>query len=155
MPSQIRVGCRVSAAVGPFLPIPAERANEGGRIRRHRSRYHGIVLRSFAEKQWTVYWEEVKKAADHFGNQLKLEKKETEKGLDGVDVEVILQNNYVKDQNGLDQALAMISGARQPRVSVPRRAPLGAAAMARATAAAALVSMAPGIPREGGAPSLE
>jgi hypothetical protein len=124
MPSQIRIGCRVSAAVGPFLPIAPERQNEGGRVRRHRSRYHGVVIRSFAEKQWTVYWEEVKKAADHFGNQLKFEKKAPVEGLVGLDLETILNNDYVKDQNGLDHALvsrvrAEQNGSRPLAVMMP------------------------------------
>jgi hypothetical protein len=106
MPSQIRIGCRVSAAVGPYIPIPPEQQMAEGIKRRSRSRYHGVVIRSFAEKQWTVYWEEVKKASNHFGQKLKFERKAPAEGLVGLDLESILNDNYVKDLKGLDRAWA-------------------------------------------------
>jgi hypothetical protein len=91
MLSQIRIGCRVSAAVGPYIPISLEQQ------------------RAFAEKQWTVYWEEVQKAADHFGQSLKFERKATAQGLAGLlDLESILNHNYVKDLTGLDRAWATL-----------------------------------------------
>jgi hypothetical protein len=106
MPSQICIGCRVSGAVGPYLPICPERQREGGRQRRSRSRYHGGVVRSFAEKKWTVYWEEVEKATDHSSQALKFEKKAPTEGLAGLDLESILNENYVQDLKGLDKAWA-------------------------------------------------
>jgi hypothetical protein len=117
MPSQIRIGCRVSAAVGPYIP----RAE--GSKRRSRSRYHGVVIRYFAEKQWTVY-EEVKKA-------LKFERKAPAEGLAGLDLESILNDNYAKDLKGLDRAWATTLGRQDHRGS--QEAP-AAASTGRTTA---------------------
>ena len=105
MPSQIRIGCRVSGAVGPCEPIPPERLSQGGKLRRHRTRYHGTVLRSVAEKQWTVYWEEVKKASDHYANNLKFESKAPSDGLSGLDLESIYNNDYFPGPNGQHDTL--------------------------------------------------
>jgi hypothetical protein len=64
------------------------------------------VIRSFSEKKWTVYWEEVQKAADHFGQALKFERKAPANALAGLDLESILNDNYVEDCHGLDRAWA-------------------------------------------------
>ena len=50
MPSQTRIACRVSGAVGPYMPIPPERQSQGGRLRRHRARYHGTASFARSEK---------------------------------------------------------------------------------------------------------
>ena len=126
MPSQICIVCRVSGAVGPYMPIPPERQSQGGRLRRHRAHYHGTVLRSIGEKQWTVYWEEIEKASDHFANTLKFESKAPTNGLEGLDLESIYNDHYYPGPNGLDHALLGTSRTerRPPVIATPHIPPV-------------------------------
>eukprot|EP00977_Amphora_coffeiformis_P013252 scaffold3416_cov185-Amphora_coffeaeformis.AAC.7 len=59
MPSTIRIGSKVSGAVGPLFPLGPESSQDPEkRARRHRERYHGVVLSSVDERTWGILWDE-------------------------------------------------------------------------------------------------
>ena len=74
MPSRIRIGNRVSGAVGDFIDPPA--CEGDGRKRRRRERCHGVVL-GLADKRgkWFVLWENEDEPKIECGNHLKDEGK--------------------------------------------------------------------------------
>jgi len=65
MPSVIRIGARVSAAVGP---LPAECPQSG---RRRHETWTGLVLASMLEKSWLIVWDQLGKSSVHPSRSLK------------------------------------------------------------------------------------
>jgi len=65
MTSVIRIGARVSAAVGP---LPAERLQTG---RRQQETWTGLVLASMPEKSWLILWDQSGTTSIHSGQSLK------------------------------------------------------------------------------------
>jgi len=65
MPSVIRIGARVSAAVGP---LPRDRPESG---RRKRATWTGLVIASMPERSWLVLWDPSGQATTHSGRLLK------------------------------------------------------------------------------------
>jgi len=61
----IRIGARVSAAVGP---LPADRPPSG---RRRRETWTGLVLASMPEKSWLIVWDQSGKSSIHSRRSLK------------------------------------------------------------------------------------
>ena len=104
MPSSIRIGSRVSGAVGPFLPNEASKdtsdfANKKT-IRRRRQHFNGTIVGSAKDKKWTVYWDEIKKSADHSCAILKYISPST---LDETDLQIYRGHLYhLGKQNELD-----------------------------------------------------
>ena len=109
MPSLIRLGCRVSACVGPLQPISDGRKSSqgGGKLRRQRSRFFGTVIRSVEGRMWTVLWDSIQKCSDHSFNSLRFEREGIENVLDDINVQTILESSYVVGgQRGIDNYLA-------------------------------------------------
>ena len=110
MPSQLRLGCRVSGAVGPLQNrpnVPTTDPNGTRRTqRRTRMRYHGWILRSDPNCRWTVYWENVQVCSCHPGNILKYENSADNEAFSRLDVDYLIRNRFVGDQLGLDGARA-------------------------------------------------
>ena len=65
-----------------------------------------------------MYWEEVKKASDHYANNLKFESKAPTDGLSGLELESIYSNDYFPGPNGLDRAFATGQNNRRPSPAV-------------------------------------
>jgi len=105
MPSSIRIGCRVSARVGAFLPNqPAAPTNQQStsRPRRIRSKCFGIVIRSAENRHWTVLWDDLGKASDHSCAVLKFESEgNPATALSEEVVDNILKNNYIGKSSAL------------------------------------------------------
>lgn len=114
MPSKIRIGCRVSGAVGPFLALVP------GTNRRKRARLSGTVVASLPDRRWRVYWDGVNKASDHHGPNLRFEQAAIGDKLDpNLDLEFIARN-WVPN---LEKCfVASTSGAPAPQPS-PTMAP--------------------------------
>ena len=68
MPSKIVVGCRVSAKIGPLLPVHSTSGT--GRSRRDRQVLHGTVVDSCPASKWRVHWDEFDKTSDHLSRNL-------------------------------------------------------------------------------------
>ena len=98
MPSNIRVGCRVSGLVGPKV----QRVD--GQQRSTRQRFHGTVLRSQPDQKWTVLWDEITRVADHPSGSLKFEHNPANHttGLEGLDLEVLYKDFNLENQKGMD-----------------------------------------------------
>ena len=61
MPSQIRIGSKVSACVGPLQDI--SQAEKDKRKKRSCQCLFGTVVQSSADQKWTVYWEDIGRAS--------------------------------------------------------------------------------------------
>ena len=97
MPTIIRVGCKVSGAVGPFLePTP-------GQTRRKRVRFDGVVICSAPGQKWTVYWTNISQACDHHPNTLRFVSAGTEESLRRYNIDDILTIRFI---NSIDEYLA-------------------------------------------------
>ena len=112
MPTVIRVGSKVSGAVGPLLePVP-------GQARRRRVRFDGIVIRSAENQRWTVYWRNISQACDHPSQVLRLvSSTDAEENLRRLNVSDILQNRLI---DNIDSYLASWQQQTTP-VPQPRR----------------------------------
>ena len=99
MPSNIRIGCRVSGLVGPKVAKA-----DGQQRRTSRQRFHGTVLRSQPDQKWTVLWDEITRVADHPSGSLKFESNPTSHstGLEGLNLEVLYNDFYLGNQKGID-----------------------------------------------------
>ena len=74
MPSQIRVGSGVTAAVGPYTENTNDTSmseNTQRKSYRKRTWYSGIVVGSVSEQKWRVYWEETGQISVHSTTKLK------------------------------------------------------------------------------------
>jgi Transposase IS4 len=104
MPSNIRIGCRVSGAVGPLLDVDKGTITEDNSTkvaRRRRQHFMGTVVGSAAEKRWTVYWDDIKKSSDHSFSLLKFVAKPT---LEEADLKIYCTEiYYLGGQKELDQ----------------------------------------------------
>ena len=69
MPSQIRIGSKVSACVGPLQDI--SQAEKDKRKKRSCQRLFGTVVQSSADQKWTVYWEDIGRASFSSSSLLK------------------------------------------------------------------------------------
>jgi hypothetical protein len=98
MPSSLRLGCRVSAAVGPLLPQSAS-----GK-RRTRQRFKGILIRSEENRRWMVFWDDIGRCSIHPGVILRFEESQTQSTdpLGGLNVANIIDTLNVGDQQGID-----------------------------------------------------
>ncbi len=95
MPSVLRIGCKVSAAVGPFKEL------QPGARRRTRENFTGTIIKSDENRQFTVYWYNFNKAATHSSNSLRFESN-GEQNIGSSEILSILANHYVINQAGLD-----------------------------------------------------
>ena len=116
--SVIRIGCRVSGLVGPFLPLVP------GKSRRSRARLSGTVITSLPDKGWRVYWDGVNKSADHPNTNLKFVRASVGDQLTNLDLESIMTNDYVIDQRGLDCHMAARPTIPATTATVPTPLPI-------------------------------
>ena len=66
MVGKIRIGCRVSARVGPFTEVDPTTG------RKKREQFFGIVIGVGKERgKWVIYWENINKKATHAASILK------------------------------------------------------------------------------------
>ena len=101
MPSVIRVGCRVTGLVGPFLSLTP------GAKRRTRQRFTGTVIGSSPDQQWMVKWDDIGKVANHPHGKLRFLAPALPNALKNVDLEALRTGpDFVKNQAGIDAYLS-------------------------------------------------
>ena len=133
--SKIRVGSRVSGAVGPLIDTPTSEATRGGvstataadaskRKRKVRERYTGLVAESVSGRTWRVLWDQTDQFEDVYAAKLKFEKE----GV--VDATVLrrLRDKYPaapssareeEEQQALPQAVLVVVPAAAPAQEEP------------------------------------
>ena len=101
MSSTLRVGMRVTAAVGPMVEDPKAKEKKSGQ-RKHRQRWNGTIIKSAGggpgkKHCWIVYWDQTMKCSKIVSSSMKSLKKMTTDPnlLNPENVEVLIQKCMV------------------------------------------------------------